>query len=148
MKTLNTFLASILLVFAIQTVSFAQSVNITETFKKHFNETVQAVQDTDNAEEKRAVLNESFYKMITAIDRIETLASLTDNERASLNSYKHGLTEKLSELNGLDGFEEIMDEDLDDFSNFSQDFIEQANRTITIGVGTAVLIALLLILLL
>lgn len=147
MRTLTTVLASILLVCAIQTVSFAQSTDITETFKKHFNETVQEVQDTDNADEKRAILNESFNKMITAIDRIESRASLTEDEKAELKSYKLGLTEKLSELNGLDGFDEVVDEDLDDFSNFSQDFIEQANRTITIGVTTALLILIILLLL-
>lgn len=147
MKTLTTILASILMLFAMQTVSFAQSSDITETFKKHFNETVQAVEETDNADEKRAILNESFNKMITAIDRIESRASLTEDEIASLNSYKLGITEKQNELNGLDGFDEIMDEDLDEFSNFSQDFIEQANRTITIGVTTALLVLIILLLL-
>ena len=146
MKTLYTMLASAVLVCAFQTASFAQSTNITETFKKHFNETVQEVHGTENADEKRAVLNESFNNMITAIDRIESLASLTEDESASLNSYKLGLTEKLNELNGLDGFDEVMDEDLDEFSGFSQDFIEQANRTVTIGVTTALLIVLILLL--
>jgi len=147
MKTLYTILASVLFVFAMQTATFAQSADITETFKKHFNETVQAVHDTEDADEKRAILNESFTKMLTAIDRIESRASLTEDEIASLNTYKLDLTEKQNELNGLDGFDEIVDEDLDDFSNFSQDFIEQANRTVTIGVGTALLIILILLLL-
>lgn len=147
MKTLYTILASFLLVFAFQTAAFAQSANITETLKKHFNETVQEVHETEDADEKRAVLNESFSKMITALDRIESLASLTEEESAALSSYKLGITEKVNELNGLDGFDEIMDEDLDDFSNFSQDFIEQANRTITIGIGTALLILVILLLL-
>lgn len=146
MKTLYTFLASLLLVCAFQATAFAQSANITETFKKHFNETVQEVHETENAEEKRAVLNESFDKMISAIDRIESLSSLTEDESAALQTYRLGITEKMNELNGLDGFDEIVDEDLDDFSNFSQDFIEQANRTITIGVGTALLILVILLL--
>ena len=147
MKTLYTILASMLFVFAFQTTTFAQSTDLTETFKKHFNETVLAVQETENADEKRAILNESFDKMITAIDRIESRASLTEEESANLESYKLDLTEKMNELNGLDGFDEIMDEDLDDFSNFSQDFIEQANRTVTIGIGTALLILIILLLL-
>lgn len=147
MRTIRLITTSIFLIFAVQSMAVAQSANITETFKKHFNETVQAVQETENADDKRAILNESFNKMITAIDRIESLASLTEDESAKLKSYKLGLTEKLSELNGLDGFDEIMDEDLDEFSNFSQDFIEQANRTITIGVTTALLILIILLLL-
>lgn len=146
MRTLYTILASVVLVCAIQTVSFAQSANVTETFKKHFNETVQEVHDTDDADEKRAILDESFNKMLSAIDRIESMASLSEDEIAGLNSFKHGITEKLSELNGLDGFDEINDEDLDDFSNFSQDFVEQADRTVTIGVTTALLILIILLL--
>lgn len=85
--------------------------------------------------------------MIAAIDRIESVASLSEDESANLSSYKLGLTEKVNELNGNDGFDEILDEDLDDFSNFSQDFIEQANRTITVGVTTALLILIILLLL-
>ena len=148
MKTLYTIFASVLLVCAIQTESFSQSVNITESFKMHLNETVQAVHETDNADEKRAILNESFNKMITAIDRIESMTSLTGNESALLASFKFDLTEKLNELNGLDGFDQIVDSELNDFSNYSQDMIEQAiNRTITIGLGTALLIIIILLLL-
>lgn len=147
MKTLYTVLASLVLVCAIQTTSFAQSSNITETFKKHFNETVQEVQGTEDADEKRMILNESFSKIISSIDLIESRTNLSDDETAQLHSYKLGITEKQNELNGLDGFDEIVDEDLDDFSNFSQDFMEQANRTITIGATTLLLIIIILLLL-
>jgi len=148
MKTLYNILASAVLVCAFATTAFAQSTNVTETFKKHFNETVQEVYGAEHADEKRAILNESFNKMITAIDRIESTASLTEDQIAQLHTYRLGIVEKQNELNGLDGFDEIVDEDLDEFSNFSQDFIEQANRTtITIGVTTALLIIIILLLL-
>jgi hypothetical protein len=146
MKTLYTILASVLLICAIHTDSVSQSVNITESFKMHFNETVKAVHETDNADDKRALLNESFIRMITTIDRIEALPSLTEDESALLASFKSDLMEKQSELNGLDGFGQIADSDLNDFSNYSQDMIEQANRTITIGVTTALLILIILLL--
>lgn len=146
MKTLTTFFVATILIFALQTTAFAQS-SVTETLKQHFNQTVQSVNETDDAVEKRAILNESFNKMIAAIDRIETMASLTEEESEMLKSYKFGLTEKLSELNGLDGFNEISDEDLDEFSSFSQDYIEQADRTVTIGITTVLLILIILLLL-
>ena len=147
MKTLKTVIASVLLLFAFQTATFAQSANVTETFKKHFNETVQQVQQTENADEKRIILNESFTKIIVAIDRIDSLSNLSEDEIAQLHSYKLGIVEKQNELNGLDGFDEILDEDLEDFSQYSQQFIEQANRNITIGVTTALLILIILLLL-
>lgn len=148
MSTIRLITTSILLLFAVQSLAVAQSTNITETFKKHFNETVQQVQQTENADEKRTILNESFTKMIDALNRIESRANLSEDEIAQLQTFKNGIEEKQNELNGLDGFDEIMDEDLDDFSNFSQDFMEQANRTVTIGVSTALLILIILILLL
>lgn len=147
MRTIRLTITSILLLFAVQSVAVAQSTSVTETFKKHFNETVEQVHQTENADEKRVILNDSFTKMITTLDRIETRANLTEDEIAQLVSFRSGITEKQSELNGLDGFEEVLDEDLDDFSSFSQDFIEQANRTVTIGLTTALLILIILLLL-
>lgn len=146
MRTIRLITTSIFLLFAVHSISVAQSTDITETFKKHFNETVQQVHQAESADEKRLILNESFSKMITALDRIESRANLSEEESAMLSSYRNDISEKQSELNGLDGFDEIQDEDLDDFSNFSQDFMEQANRTITIGVTTALLILIILLL--
>ena len=147
MKTIRFITTSIFLIFAVQSLAVSQTVNVTETLKQHFNETVQQVQQTENADEKRLILDESFTKMIIAIDRIESQANLSEDQIAQLHSYKLGIVEKQNELNGLDGFEEVLDEDLDDFSSFSQDFVEQANRTITIGIGTALLILIILLLL-
>jgi hypothetical protein len=59
--------------------------------------------------------------MIFAIDRIESLASLSEHEVTHLQSYKLGIEEKQYELKGLDGFEEVQDEDMDGFPNFTQD---------------------------
>lgn len=147
MKTIRLLLTTAFLMFAVQSMAVAQTVDITETFKKHFNETVQQVQETENADEKRVILNDSFTKMTTVLDRIESRVDLSEEETAQLQSYKLGIEEKLNELNGLDGFDEVQDEDLDDFSNFSQDFMEQADRTVTIGVTTALLILIILLLL-
>lgn len=147
MRTLRLTMTSILLLFVMQSVAVAQTTNLTETFKKHFNETVEQVHQTESADEKRAILNDSFTKMITTLDRIESKANLTEDEIAQLVSFRNDISEKQSELNGQDGFEEVLDEDLDDFSNFSQDFVEQANRTVTIGLTTALLILIILLLL-
>ncbi len=147
MKTFKTLLASVMFLLAFQAVSYAQTANVTDTFKKHFNETVQEVQQTENADEKRVILNESFNKIIVAIDRIDSRSNLSEGQEAQLHSYRVGIVEKRNELNGLDGFDEVVDEDLEDFSEYSQQFIEQANNTITIGVTTALLILIILLLL-
>jgi len=140
------FITSIMLLFAFQSVAIAQS-SVSETFKDHFNETVQNVNQTDVANEQRSLLNTSFSKMITAVDRLESIAQLSEDEKVQLLSFKNGIEEKQNELNGLDGFNEVQDEDLVDFSEYSQQYFEQANRTVTISVTTALLIIILILLL-
>ncbi|MCH8496441.1 MAG: hypothetical protein LAT57_12530 [Balneolales bacterium] len=147
MKTVYTLLSALILVFTVQTVSFAQSTDLVETFKKHFNNTVETVKKTDDPAKKRTILNNSFDKMISTIDQIESLGTLTEDDHGRLNVLKLGLIEKQNELNGVEGFNEITDENLDEFSDYAQDYLEQANnRTITIGVTTAILILLVLLL--
>jgi len=147
MKTIRLIISSILLLFAVQSMAQAQSTDITETFKKHFNKTVQQVEETESADQKRMLLNESFAKMLEAVDRIESRANLSKDEIAQLNSFENGILEKKNELNGSDGFDKVADEDLDDFSEYSQDFMEQADKTLTIGLTTALLIVIILLLL-
>ncbi|REL29185.1 hypothetical protein DYD21_15145 [Rhodohalobacter sp. SW132] len=146
MKTIKAGLLFTIVLFTFQT-SFAQSGSFSEIFKQHFNETVQKVEQAESADEKRTYLNDSFDDMLTAIERIERSANLSDDEQAQLISFKEDVEERKSELNGLDGFDEIVDEDLDDFSNFSQQMMEQANRTVTISLTSALLIVLILLLL-
>lgn len=146
MKKIYFFITTIFLV-AIQSLAIAQTSNITETFKNHFNETVQMVHETEDVDEKRDILNTSFSKMITALERIESRVDLSEDELTRLDLYKNEIEQKQNELNGVDGFNEIQDEDLLDFSEYSQQYFEQANRTITLSVSTALLVIILLILL-
>lgn len=147
MKTLQLIAVSVFLALAFQTAAVAQSINLTETFKKSFNETVQDVRKTEDATEKRALLNDSFSKMIKVIERIESEAKLSADESAWIGGYKSEIQEKKRELNGVDGFNRVMDKDLNNFSDYSQHYIEQADRTITIGLTAVLLIILILILL-
>lgn len=147
MKKIHLIAVTVFLAFAIQSVAVAQSVNITETFKKSFNETVQEVHKTDSAAEKRTLLNESFNKMTAAIERIESKANLSEEESAQLKSFKSDIQAKKSELNGTDGFDRVMDKNINNFSDYSQQYFEQADKTITIGLTAALLIILILILL-
>jgi ABC-type antimicrobial peptide transport system permease subunit len=133
--------------FSVQTVAFAQSGSVADILKQHFNETVQQVKSTDDAVEKRAILNDSFSTMLSAAERIESEANLSDEERSQLLVLQNNIEQKKNELNGLDGFDEIADEDLDDFSDYSQQDMEQANRNITISLTTALLIVIILLLL-
>ncbi len=147
MKAIKLFICSLMLVFSFQSVSMAQSVTLTKTYKNYFNRTVQKVQQTNNADEKRAILNNSFSRMITAIDKIESLLPLSEKNATQLNSYKNEIADKKNELNGTDGFVMVNNNELDQFANFSQQSFEQADRTLTIGLTAALLIVIIIILL-
>lgn len=147
MRTTLLTISSIFFLCASYSIAIAQPSNITETFNKQFNETFQQVQQTNNADEKRELLNESFTQMITTVNRVQSLSTLKEKDSVQLNAFKNDLQQKQNELNGLDGSDKVSDEDLDEFSSSSQDLIQNANRTVTIGLGTALLIILILILL-
>lgn len=147
MKTLKTFIYAFVLLLMMQVSAYAQAGNISETFKKHFNQTALKVEEAESADEKRVILNNSFNKMVKAIDRIESAGNFSDEESASLAAYKNNITLKSDQLNGLNGFDGIADKDLDDFSDYSQQDMEQANRTITVGLTTVLLVVLILLLL-
>ncbi len=136
-----------LLIFSTQSFVTAQSTGLTESFKEHFNTTVQQVKSADDADEKRSILNESFTRMLHAVEQIEEKANLNDSERNMLLAYKSEIESRQNELNGIDGYDEVVDEDLDDFSDYSQQAMEQASRTITISLTTALLIIIILLLL-
>lgn len=148
MRTTTLYLTSIFLLFAVQSTAFGQSINLTEKLKKHHNETVQQVKEAESADKKRALLNESFNEMITVIERIEGRANLSEDKKAQIKALKSDIVEKQHELNGTGGFEKVADADLDDFSDYSQQYFEQAadSTTITIGVTTLLLIIVILLL--
>lgn len=147
MNLLKTVCAVIFLFLGLHTAVTAQTNDLSEIFKKHMNETVQQVKSTDNADEKRAILNTSYNKMLRAVEKVESGSQRTEDELAQLDAFKQKIVEKSSQLNGIDGFNEISDEDLDDFSDYSQQDIEQADRTVTISLTTVLLVVIILLLL-
>ncbi len=147
MKALKISLSLIIFLAISQSPAVSQSTDLMETFKKHVNETVQEVKDEDNPEEKRAILNESFSKMITAIDKIESKATLSEKELAQLYAFKENIVEKSNQLNGRKDYDRIAGVDLDEFSDYVQQDMEQADRILTISLTTALLIVIILLLL-
>lgn len=147
MKALKISLSLIIFLAISQSPAVSQSTNLTETFKKHMNETVQEVKNEENLEEKRVLLNESFSKMLNAIDKIESNATLSEEELAQLQAFKENIVEKSNQLNGRKDYDRIAGVDLDEFSDYVQQDMEQADRILTISLTTALLIIIILLLL-
>lgn len=146
MKPMYLACLTILIAFALQSAAVAQGNNATEKIKNYINSTVQKVEKEENVTEKRAILNKSFDKMIGAFDRISKM-NIPDTDAEAIIQLKNDIAEKRNELNGMEGFKRVDDSNLNNFAHYVQDDFEQADRTIVIGVTTALLIVIILLLL-
>ena len=121
-------------------------VNPHEQLKQHVRDVVEEVKNAPTAAEKRSILDEELRAMITALDRAE---KMTDRaaEKESIDDLRTRLQEKVDELNGQNGYTAVPDGQLNTFADYVQQDFEQADRVLTIGVTTALLIVLILLLL-
>jgi hypothetical protein len=115
---------------------------------KYFNDTASKVQATADPEQKREILNESFQRMSTALDRVQSSPLISKEDRAGIEHFKAALQDKQDELLGNNGYERVNDAQLNAYSVYVVQSMEQAERTITISLVAALLIVIILILLL
>ncbi|RPI05457.1 MAG: hypothetical protein EHM64_06410 [Ignavibacteriae bacterium] len=118
-----------------------------EQLQKYFSNTAAKVKATVNPTEKRAILNESFQTMSGALDKVEGSGLISKDDRAGINRFKSALLEKQDELAGRNGYLRISDEQLNAFSDYVVQDMEQADLIISISLITLLLIAIVLILL-
>lgn len=116
--------------------------------QNYFNDAVIKVKATENASEKREILNESFNSMFNAIEKAQTLGLISEADSKGIDMLKVSLQEKQSELAGKNGFERVTDGQLNSFANYVVQDMEQADEMITISLVAALLIVILLVLIL
>ncbi len=125
----------------------AQITNGHEALKKHINSIVEKVEETKGAADKRMVLNESLADMMTAIDRVSSKKLVSTSDANILDEFKTLLSNRKDELNGANGYMKVADSELNNYANFIQQDVEQANTVLTISATTVLLIILILLLL-
>lgn len=118
-----------------------------DKLQKYFSDTALKVKATENASEKRKILNESFQSMSKSLDKVQKLGLISEDDRSGIERFKATLQEKQNELAGINGFERVSDEQLNNFSNYVVQDMEQA-QMITISLVALLLIILLAVLLL
>lgn len=146
---MKKFIFSVLTLVFIGLVSpiQAQKSGDAETmFKKHINKMVVSVEKAETPDAKREVLNDSFDDLISAIEKVESMKAVPETDKEGLKVFKADIQDKQSELNGINGFSPIANNNLNNFANFVQQDLEQAD-TVTIGVTTLLLIIIILLLL-
>jgi hypothetical protein len=125
----------------------AQSPDAHDKLKKHINEMVENVQKAETVVEKRAILNQSFDDLVTAFNRVRAMERVPQTDKDAIADFTDTILEKKNELNGTNGYDKVLDAQLDDFADYVQQDIEQADRAITISLTTALLIIIILLLL-
>lgn len=152
MRVLKALTLSFLLLFTTQSLAIANGAadrdQALKMFKKYINNMVQRVEKAKDPAEKRSIMNESFGNMITVFDKVKAMGIVSEADRKAVTSLKSNIVEKQNELRGLKGFKKVPDQKLNNFANFVQQDLEQAETvTITISVTLLVLVLALLLLL-
>ncbi len=115
--------------------------------QKYFNNTANKVKATENPTEKRIILNESFQNMSEALNKVQNMGLISKADQIGIDRFKAALQEKQDELAGTNGYERVSNAQLNAFSNYVVQSMEQASGTVTIGVVTLLLIIILAVLL-
>ena len=85
--------------------------------------------------------------MSKALDKVQKSPLISKEDRAGIDQFKATLKENQDELAGSNGFERVPDAQLNAFSDYVVQNMEQADKTITISLVTALLIVIIIILL-
>ena len=118
-----------------------------EDIQKYFNDSASKVKATADPVQKREILNKSFQNMSKALDRVQSSGLISQEDRAGISQFKANLQEKQDELTGNNGYQRVADAQLNAFSDYVVQDMEQA-QTVTISLVAALLIVIILILIL
>ena len=116
--------------------------------QKYFSDAATKAIAAADPVEKRQILNESFQTMFTALDIAQRLPFISKDDSLGIVRFRATLQEKQDELAGRNGYVRVSDQQLNAFSGYVVQDIEQADEVITISLLTLVLIILLVVLLL
>ena len=114
--------------------------------QKYFSDAANKVKATDNPSEKRKILNESFQTMSKALDMVQDSPLISKDDGVRIDRFKATLQEKQDELAGSNGYVRVSDEQLNAFSDYVVQDMEQADQIITISLVTLLLIIILIVL--
>ncbi len=115
--------------------------------QKYFNDTALKVETTDDPTEKREILNESLQNMTSALEKVRSMPFISKEDQNGIDYLNELLQEKHNELTGSNGFTRVPDAQLNAFSVYVVQSMEQASRTVTLSLTTLLLIIIIVILL-
>lgn len=114
--------------------------------QKYFSDAACKVKATTDPSQKREILNNELQNMAKAMKMVRNSPLVSKTDRAGLDRCRAAIQEKQDELAGINGYARVSDDRLNAFSDYVVQDMEQADRTITISVVTALLIVIIIIL--
>ncbi len=143
MKVRTVFGVLVMMLVLVQ-VAIAKEKN---DIQKYFNDTACKVKATTDPAQKREILNKSLETMSIALNKVERSGLISTDDRAGIDNFKASLQEKQDELTGNNGYERVTNAQLNAFSDYVVQDMEQADRLISISLITLLLIIIIVILL-
>ena len=141
----RTLLGAIVMLLAFV---IAGQASASDVLQKYFNDAAGKVKATSEPAQKREILTKSFQSMSTALDRVQSSPLVSREDKSGIKNYKAALQEKQDELAGSNGYQRVADAQLNSFSDYVVQDMEQAPHNVTISLAAAVLIIILLVLIL
>ncbi len=117
-----------------------------DNVQKYFNDAACKVKAATDPSQKREILNDKIEDMAKALGMVRSSPLVSKADRAGLDRFKVALQEKQDELAGTNGYARVADDQLNAFSDYVVQDMEQADKTITMSVVTALLIVIIIIL--
>jgi len=114
--------------------------------QKYFNDAANKVKATENVTEKRTILDESLKGMSKVLNMVQSSPLVSNDDVNVIDRIKASLKEKQNELTGDNGYQRVPDTQLNNFSNYIVQSMEQA-ETINISLVALLLIIILVVLL-
>lgn len=129
------------------TLSFClESAQAANQIQQFFNDGARDVKSVPVPAMKRAILDHEFQAVDSALRAVQSMPTVSLSDRAAIERYKAIVQDKRDELNGANGFIQISDAQLDSFSNYVVQDMEQADTIVTMSFVTLLLIILLIVL--
>ena len=148
MKKVSIFFSTVLLFLFFSNINAEgqEYLKLQTKFKNYFNEMNLEVKNAESPAEKRDIISSSLNRMNNVLDKAEQIAAKTAEDKAFLAQMKSEINDKLAELNGENGYEKVADADLNNFANYVQQNMEQADKYVTISLTTLLLVVIVILL--
>lgn len=141
----RTFLGTLIFLLAMGPAVLARDGGDISTY---FNKTAREVKAENDPIQKRAILSNSLQTMTNALDKVEHSGLVSNEDLVGTKRLKTTLQDKQDELNGVNSFDRVPDAQLNSFTDYVVQDMQQADQYITISAVTLLLIIILLVLIL